>query len=413
MHKESDKQLIRVILIMTFIFAVLALDSILLHNILPESFEFVRRYSPISNIVVIGNNASLFAYGNVVYEISGPTDNKYYKNDIIGGENLKVIQKKEFPGNIKGSTYWSEDGDQIHKRGLAFICEGVPKDFLVVLQTAIEDYENNYENYEFQIIQTTFIDKSKWIEFRPTEELLIQTENKRTLNYYDLKGKLLKAIINDKPFVIEKQDILYSNDQYIFDGSTLLKILNDGFEKILDIKPSNNINNAFIFETYDNSNIIMLYDGRYLHKINTKERKVDFSVRVADLRQGFAGSYYCIAPFKEGICVINIKEGTYETLLQSDLNYRFATYNTSATYLSSLIIFASQHNDIVDLKAWRIGPDKEYIKNVPFSTLPQIKGIYSSIFIWNNYLCIISGKDVYFTKYQLRGWRDIWEENQR
>ncbi len=416
MYNKTDKQLFFLISIIILIIAVLDLELILLHNISFESYEFVKRKFPLEHIIVISDDTSLFAYGKYVYEISGPTSNKYYNDDIVGNEDLKVIQKKELPGNIKGFTYWCEyeDVDRIKKRGYVFICDGGSRDFLVVLQIPIENYKSNYRNYdESQIIQTTLIDKSIWTEFWPNERLLIQAEDKRTLNYYDLRGNLLKTIKNNKPFVIEQNE--YNNNYFVFNGSTLSKISDKGFEKILDIKQTNNkIDDAFFLKTYFNDDTFkMLYDGQYLHKINIKEIKIEFSLKIENLRQGFAGQYYCIAPFKEGICVINIKEGTYETLLRSDLNYKYVNFYPSGTYLSTLVIFASQHDDIVDLKAWRIGPGKEYIRDVSFSSITRIEGIYSSIFVWDNYLCIITDRGAYFTKYQMRKWRDIWEENQR
>ncbi|MCE5176321.1 MAG: hypothetical protein ABFD23_07810 [Caldisericales bacterium] len=383
--------------------------------ILPESYMLYNSGNGIGVKYYMGycvNESSIFS-------VTGPEDGEMYKDSVLPRSvKVKITSKIDLPGRITSfDTYLNGD---YQSTDLYFIYQNGPKCHFASIEESSE--------YGLRLLKTSEIGGPYLLTItNDYKRFYVQSENLKEIYVYHINGGLIKKYDLQKPSIITLID---NDDQErpifaVFDGQKLFTFKEGETDEVLRFGTTSNISNAFFFtETgysipfwpsgsyarrlgntvFDLTFNLVLYDGQYLYAINLDSKNLIFKTKVDGLKLGALTKNYIVAPYNEGICLIDNGTGGIKNLLKSSEKFRLLDYGGSMDETLSDMFFTSYSKGKSTIKGWRFGNQKDQIKTISF---PSVNDKINHMRKYG-YLIFYGDNGIYYTTEMYPSWNDVY-----
>jgi len=364
--------------------------------------------------------------GSTIFDFEGQEEEVEYKDGILPiFPKLKIISKINLPGKIISCNSCPRKYDLVSS-DLIVIYQDGGKYYYAHLEES-RDYDDSKGGHKttFKLLETSEI-KGKQIIGINYEHcyFYIQSDDLRQIFLYNINGEFIKEYDLQKPSITTK---IHYDDQerptfLAFDGQKLFTFKDGETTDIMTLETDTGISNACFFEQqkidipfllpeYDVNEPIPLekrsfdlvfYDGQYLHALSLTNKKTAFKIKIDGLKPGAITINYIVAPYKEGICLIDRDTHKVENLLKSHDEYRL--FRAPMEEILCDIFFTSYSKGKSTIKGWRFGEEKGQINTI---NIPPVNDKINDMTI-NEYLIFFGDKGVYYSTETYMGWRDIY-----
>lgn len=362
---------------------------------------------------------------STIFDFEGPEEEVEYKDGILPMfPKLKIISKIDLPGKIVSCNSCSRKNDLVSS-DLAVIYQDGEKYYYAHLEESRDYYPEGGHKTIFKLLETSEVKGSQilYVNFEHNY-LYIQSENLRQIFLYNINGEFIKEYNLQKPSITTK--VHYDNQKrptfLVFDGHKLFTFKDGETTEVMTLDTDNGISNACFFEQqkidipfqlpeYDvNESIplekrsfdLVFYDGQYLHALSLTNKKTAFKIKIDGLKPGAITINYIVAPYKEGICLIDRDTHKVENLLKSHDEYRLFTAPMEEILCD--IFFTSYSKGKSTIKGWRFGEEKGQINTI---SIPPVNDKINDMTI-DRYLIFFGDKGIYYSTETYMGWQDIY-----
>jgi hypothetical protein len=353
-----------------------------------------------------------------LFNAIGPEDGEMYKDSVLPRSvKVKIISKIDLPGKI--ITYGSSRGSDLKSSYLYVIYQDKQKYYLAHIE---EKYRESYT-----LLGTSEVGGSNLLGIHyKYNYLYIQSDDLKEIYVCNVNGGLLKEYDLQKPSITT---IIDYDDQerpifLAFDGQRLFTFKDGETTEVMTLDTDNGISNACFFEQqkidipfllpeYDVNEPIPLekrsfdlvfYDGQYLHALSLTNKKTAFKIKIDGLKPGVITMNYIVAPYKEGICLIDRDTREITNLLKSNEEFRLLDHGGSMDETLSDMFFTSYSKGKSAIKGWRFGKQKNQIKGIIF---PTVNDKINSMRGYG-YLIFYGDNGIYYTTEMYPSWNDVY-----
>lgn len=364
---------------------------------------------------------------STIFDFEGPEEEVEYKDGILPMfPKLKIISKIDLPGKIVSCNSCSRKNDLISS-DLIVIYQDMGKYYYAHLGESHDYYPKGGHKTTFKLLETSEIKGKQIIGINyKYHYFYIQSVDLRQIFLYNINGEFIKEYDLQKPSITT---IIDYDDQekpifLVFDGHKLFTFKDGETTEVMTLDTDNGISNACFFEQsslgipfqlpeYDVNEPIPLekrsfdlvfYDGQYLHALSLTNKKTAFKIKIDGLKPGAITINYIVAPYKEGICLIDRDTREITNLLKSSEEFRLLDHGGSMDETLSDMFFTSYSKGKSTIKGWRFGKQKNQIKGIIF---PTVNDKINSMRGYG-YLIFYSDNGIYYTTEMYPSWNDIY-----